>query len=322
MRPLCIYHANCADGFGAAWVVRKFFGGEVDFHPGVYQDEPPTVERNGIAIAGRQVIFVDFSYKREVMLQWAQRHGADAVLVLDHHKSAIEDMRSDGCYFIDLESFDGQKDWQRFLNNAAIDHIEGGPRIYTVFNLHKSGAGIAWDFFFPGQPRPALIDRIEDRDLWRFAYSDTRTVQAAVFSYPYDFQVWDALANADMSKLRTEGEAIERKHHKDIAELVTAFRREMIIGGHWVPVANLPYTLTSDAGHLMCQPYASPNSQGEIVTPPFAACYWDTPAGRVFSLRSIDKGVDVSEIAKHYGGGGHKNASGFRVPYPIPAELQ
>jgi oligoribonuclease NrnB/cAMP/cGMP phosphodiesterase (DHH superfamily) len=76
----------------------------------------------------------------------------------------------------------------------------------------------------------------------------------------------------------------------------------MNIGGHNVRVANLPYTLTSDAGNLM--------AQGE----PFAACYWDTPNGRVFSLRSTDDGMDVSLIAKSYGGGGHRNASGFQKP--------
>lgn len=42
--------------------------------------------------------------------------------------------------------------------------------------------------------------------------------------------------------------------------------------------------------------------------------YWDTPDGRVFSLRSTDGGMDVSEIAKGYGGSGHRNASGFKMP--------
>ena len=82
----------------------------------------------------------------------------------------------------------------------------------------------------------------------------------------------------------------------------------MVIGGQLVPVANLPYTLTSDAGHLMCvEPH-----EGSLA--PFAACYWDPPDGRVFSLRSAEGGYDVSEIAKAYGGGGHKNAAGFTMP--------
>jgi nanoRNase/pAp phosphatase (c-di-AMP/oligoRNAs hydrolase) len=76
-------------------------------------------------------------------------------------------------------------------------------------------------------------------------------------------------------------------------------------------MANLPYTLTSDAGHLLC---------GD--TYPFAGCYWDTPEGRVFSLRSRDDGADVGEIAKLYGGGGHKHASGFRVPFDQLAQFE
>lgn len=316
MKPLCIYHGNCADGFGAAWVVRRFFGGDVDFHAGVYQSPPPDM-------CGRRVIFVDFSYKREIMMQLLTGDNRpEAILLLDHHKSAVEDLKADGCYIIDMGGYEGANDWPRFLNNVAMDTIEGGPRVYTVFDMDKSGAGLAWDFFFPHEHRPCLIDRIEDRDLWRFRFPDTRPIQAAVFSYPYDFDTWDMLFKANLAVLRTEGEAIERKHHKDIAELVKAFRREMVIGGHWVPVANLPYTLTSDAGHLMCQPYASPNLQGEMVTPPFAACYWDTPEGRVFSLRSTDQGLDVSAIAKLYGGGGHRNASGFRVSYDTASTFE
>ena len=48
---------------------------------------------------------------------------------------------------------------------------------------------------------------------------------------------------------------------------------------------------------------------------PFAACYLDTADSRVFSLRSRrEGGVDVAKIAESYGGGGHRNAAGFRVP--------
>jgi len=86
-----------------------------------------------------------------------------------------------------------------------------------------------------------------------------------------------------------------------VAELVGVCKRRMVIGGHDVPVASLPYTLTSDAGALM--------AQGE----PFAACYWDTTEHRNFSLRATDEGLDVADIAAQYGGGGHAKASGFRV---------
>ncbi len=301
LNPLCIYHANCADGFGAAWVVRKYFGPDgVDFHPGVYGEAPPDVK-------GRDVILVDFSYKRDVLI--AMGKVARSILVLDHHKSAAEDLAQDavggGNRFVDLARYTGTVGWARFQDNVYQDNCEGAPyaRCYSMFDMERSGAGIAWDFFFPGSPRPALLNHIEDRDLWRFRLPLTREIQAAVFSFPYDFAVWDALAAGGVDALAHDGAAIERKHHKDVAELVGVLQRRMLIGGHVVPAANLPYTLTSDAGNLM--------AQGQ----PFAACYWDTPDGRVFSLRSTAEGLDVSEIAAQYGGGGHRNAAGFRVGF-------
>lgn len=316
MNPLCIYHGNCADGFGAAWVVRRFFGDKVDFHPGVYQTAPPKIE------PGRIVIFVDFSYKRDVMLRILQEQRPEAVLLLDHHKSAVEDLKADGCYIIDMGAYQGAKTWARFNENVMLDGMEGGPRIYTIFDMERSGAGLTWDFFFPDQKRPRLIDHIEDRDIWRFALPGTREIQANIFSYPYDFKVWDRLMESDLESLAVEGRAIERKHHKDIAELVQVVTRPMQIGGHVVPVANLPYTLTSDAGHLLCSVPDPNGPPGTFVEYPFAGCYWDTPEGRVFSLRSREGGVDVSEIAKQFGGGGHKNAAGFRVSFDVAATFE
>lgn len=272
MKPLCIYHGNCADGFGSAWVVRKFYGADgVDFHAGIYGNPPPDV-------TGRDVILVDFSYKRPVLADMAKV--ANSIKILDHHKTAEEDL-------------------YRLWEDPEFD----GTAVEVFFDMSRSGAGLTWDHYFPTEPRPLLINHLEDRDLWRFALEGTREIQASVFSYPYDFEVWDKLMAMDTAALRAEGVAIERKHHKDVAELVSVTKRMMKIGGYVVPVANVPYTLASDAGHLMA------------VDAPFAACYWDTPEGRVFSLRSREDGADVSEIAKLYGGGGHKHASGFRVGY-------
>lgn len=259
---ICIYHGNCADGFGAAWAVRKAIP-SAEFFPATYQEPPPDV-------TGKDVVMVDFSYKRPVLLDMASV--ANSIVILDHHKSAAEDL-------IDLPG-----------------------NVIAIFDMERSGARMAWDHFFPADEPPKLIEHIEDRDLWRFALPGTREIQANVFSYPYDFDVWDELMATDPDKLRIEGAAIERKHHKDIQELLKVTQRRMVIGGFDVPVANLPYTLSSDAGHEM--------AKGE----PFAACYWDTPDGRVFSLRSAPEGQDVSAIAKQYGGGGHRAAAGFKVP--------
>lgn len=286
-KTLCIYHGNCADGFGAAWAVRKAFDpNRIEFHAGVYQTPPPDV-------TGRNVLLVDFSYKRPVLEEMAK--SARSILVLDHHKTAAED----------LAGLVAPSSWDNHLDNVAQDIMENaGTQLYAVFDMNRSGAGIAWDFFHD-TPRPKLIDHIEDRDLWRFRLEGTREIQAALFSYPYDFTVWEAFMSLDdLDRLHCEGAAIERKHFKDIAELLKVCQRRMVIGGIDVPVASLPYTLTSDAGHKMATEHPSK----------IGVCYWDTERGRVFSLRSTDDGPDVSKIAKQYGGGGHAHAAGFEVP--------
>lgn len=110
-----------------------------------------------------------------------------------------------------------------------------------------------------------------------------------------------------------EGHAITRKNDKDIKELLTATKQKMCIGGHWVWAANLPYTMSSEAGHLLCMEAMYPMGSGELNEhPPFGATYYDVADGRIFSLRSVGD-FDVSAIAKKYGGGGHKNAAGFKL---------
>jgi len=262
-RPLCIYHGHCADGFASAWVVRKAFLGQVDFHAGFYGDDPPDV-------LGRDVFLVDFSYPRMVLE--AMVAVADSVTILDHHVTAAADL------------------------NAL-------PGAITRFDLDHSGCMITWQYFFGGQPPPALLYHIEDRDLWRFGIDCTREILAGLFSYPYDFDLYDYwMADpTHLDSLVIDGAAILRKTRRDLDELLPQLARPMWIGGHEVPAVNLPPTMASEA--------AGELAQGK----PFAACYWDGPIGRTFSLRSDASGWDVSLIARRYGGGGHRHAAGFRV---------
>lgn len=290
MKPLCIYHGNCADGFTAAWTVHRAFGAEVDFHAGVHQNPPPSV-------SGRDVIMVDFSYKRDVLHDMAAK--ASTLVILDHHKTAQDDLKDLPPPLGGPYSPEAMLNWQRDCNAPAS--------IHALFDMERSGAQIAWDYLMPGQARPNLVEYVGDHDLWRFKLPLSREVNAFIFAHEYTFRNWDYLDAATRDHMGVQhvahmGGAIELKHHKDVAELVGVLKRRMVIGGCRVPVANVPYTLASDAGHLM--------AKGE----PFAACYWDTPEGRVFSLRSTDGGEDVSAIAEIYGGGGHIRASGFRMP--------
>ncbi|MER2537666.1 MAG: hypothetical protein ABTQ26_00340 [Azonexus sp.] len=262
-KPLCIYHHACSDGFAAAWVVRKFFGdGNVDFHPGIYGEAPPDV-------TGRTVILVDFSYKRDVLLALSEQ--AESVLILDHHKTAQDDL-------VDLPA-----------------------NVRTEFDMDRSGAMITWDVFFPDQNRPLLFDYIQDRDLWQFKLPSTRAVTAALYSYPFDFIIWDVFIEAGVRGLINDGLAINRKQRTDVDAIVRDATRWVFFGATAVPVANVPWMYASDVG-------------GELaIGVPFAGTYYDDAEGRRWSLRSSPDGADVSAIAQAFGGGGHQHAAGFRM---------
>ena len=89
---LCIYHGNCADGFGAAWAVRKRFP-QAEFYAGTYQDAPPDVTGRDVVLVEHRVEHVAFPCHRAAA---PQTHVDDVVavflqvfdcaLVVIHHK--------------------------------------------------------------------------------------------------------------------------------------------------------------------------------------------------------------------------------------------
>lgn len=259
MKRYVLYHANCCDGFGAALVARRWAGADGVFIPCVYGDPLPAIED------GAQVAIVDFSFPREVLLALAAR--VKSLLVLDHHKTAQEE-------------------------------LAGLP--FVVFDMNKSGAMLAWESFHT-EAAPALIRYIQDRDLWRFALPKSREINAALRSYPFDFQVWARFFNG-VERLAPEGAAILRAVDQQVAAMCKE-AVEMVIGGHAVPCVNATVNF-SEVGDELCR--QSPER-------PFSAHYFDRADGkRQFGLRSRGE-FDVSAVAKLYGGGGHKGAAGFVI---------
>jgi len=286
-RTICIFHGNCADGFVAAWVVWKWANDnnrEVEFIAAQYQQPPPDV-------AGARVIIVDFSYKENELVAMVEQ--AAHVLLIDHHKTARAEI-------------------ERAM--ARMTPVQA-DRFMVVFSLDRSGAGLTWDHFFAGEPRLKLVDHVEDRDLWRFGLEGSREIHSVLRSHADDFEVVEKLSreiesNAGRMLVIRQGEAIDRAHLKHVKDAIASFSYRAVIAGHEVPVLNANYHMASDAGNLM--------AEGE----PFAACYIDGPKGRGYSLRSKDTGLDVSEIAKLFGGGGHARAAGFTVPHGTGVALR
>lgn len=278
---IIIYHANCADGFTAAWIAEGVLSqdGEVLMIPAQYGEDPPYDYITG----NDNVYILDFSYPYAAMRKICDI--SNMVVLLDHHKTAIENLAGFKAY------------------NAVI-----------VLDPSKSGAGITWEWFFPEQRMPDLVARVQDRDLWVFAFDDSKDVNEAIFSRHYSLEAWDEMAKMPIEDLAEEGSTITRKKDKDIEEFIMSHMMEIYIGDFKVPACNLPYFYASECGHKLLQIF--PNA-------PFSAVFYQDPKGLRVSLRSTDSREDVSLIAKKFGGGGHRNAAGFviywanlEIPYP------
>nr|HQV12825.1 hypothetical protein [Nitrospira sp.] len=57
---LILYHAECADGFGAAWAIWRRYPG-AEYRPVKHGEAPPA------NLAGHHIVMVDFSYNRATL---------------------------------------------------------------------------------------------------------------------------------------------------------------------------------------------------------------------------------------------------------------
>ena len=272
MKPLVIYHKDCFDGITAAWIADRYFKMNPalidwipEFIPATYGDKPPNVK-------GKDVFILDFSYPYDVLVEVAR--ASQSILVLDHHKTAQQD-------------------------------LQGLP--YAIFDMNKSGAGMAWDWFFVGSPRPPLITVIEDRDLWRFSLPYTREAMAWIATVPHDLKSWDDLMGDSLEKIIERGKSI-MKYIEAYGIKAREHRRVETIAGFQVPTMNIPYMNCSEHLHALMNYY-----DRLMLTYDFVASYFLRGDNKwQFSLRSRGD-FDVSEIAKQFGGGGHRNSAGFTV---------
>lgn len=280
MPSTVVYHANCPDGFCAAWLFSKVLP-KATFVPANYGDPLPEVKND------HDFYVVDFSYPRSLLFDLAER--ANKVVVLDHHKTA----------------------------EAALWGL-AHPRLEVTFDMQKSGARLAWEwlqkgdiyrgilyseFWLDEETPPKLVRYTEDRDLWRHELPHTHEVNACLRSYPQDFDEWDILNGCLIDDLAREGATILRYRRQRIEEMKS--QAVMYSLGGW----NVPF--------VNC---AIKDIQSEVageLADPFAVCWYQMNDGRYsYSLRSSGD-FDVSAIARQFGGGGHKNAAGFESNNPV-----
>jgi len=282
-----LYHKNCSDGFGAAWVIHKMCP-DIEAIPVSYGDEvPPAAVAEDVDL----LIIVDFTFPRAVMRELGVRTSEQRprLIVIDHHKTALE-------------------------NCADLPFSDRG--VLCWLDQEHSGAVLTWDFLVSsesGQRRrtPWLLLYIEDRDLWAFNLALSKEINAAIYAESQDFAVWDQLAEAmehpdRLREIAASGQGILLVQAKEVERaLQNAGAVRIPHGSGWwtVPCVN-SRNHQSEIGHALCKRFETL----------FAAVYWDCLEGdhlvRRWSLRG-DGGVDCAGIARSMGGGGHQNAAGF-----------
>lgn len=295
-RPdIMIYHADCADGFGAAWAAWMRWGSAIEYVPCSYGQNPPDVR-------GKHVLIGDFSFKRAQLD--AMLTEAASVVILDHHKTAEAELAP---FVVDCGGMDLGTDMvPGMLRDLARSHR---PPCIASFNMERSGAVMTWLFCNPGATVPQLLLLIEDRDLWRFNCADTKPFGLWLRSFDFDFDQWELIAQElndgrDSARIMSEAHAMQRFFDRKVEE-IAALSRHGFVGGFEVPICNCPPMFASEVGHYLLTRYPAA---------PFVACYSDQGKARGWSLRSEDSRQDVSEVARKFGGGGHRNAAGFGAP--------
>ena len=315
MKPLVIYHANCADGFGAAFAAWLKFGDAAEYKPCAYgaRDFSHPFDIREI-VDGRDVYILDFSFPRPVMDQIFT--DAARVVWLDHHKTAFE------MWYQDVGLYESIMD-ERPMSDACMwcDSMH-----HITLDDGKSGSYLAWEYFHPDTGVPLLIKHIDDYDRWQFKISRTKEINKALWSHtPWSFEQWKqeflpiAMGGiratfeqtARYSALRDEGAAILRAHNQNVQSVVKGAARKCFlntapISGAGLPglAANCPPHLTSDVGHELA-----------VQSGTFGLCWCLSQEGMTAkcSLRS-NGDYDVSVIAEAFDGGGHLNSAGFEVP--------
>jgi len=288
-----IFHNPCPDGMTSALIVDKYMEMQSKNKLSTLMDFPSTVPviRYGVTyypanynryppdVTGKNVLMVDFSYRKNKILKMIEQ--SNKLLIVDHHKSAEKE----------------------------LDII---PDKHKIFDMTRSGAALAWLYFFPKEPMPLLIQYVEDRDIWKKALKDTDAFSTWFSTVPMIFKEYSKYLDNKLllTMIQTKGLIYQELNKYKIDQTCKyIFPKFCKIRGNYYFVGYININdpmLKSDVGNKALDIYKYLD---------FSAVYSisDYTNSTNFSLRSTDNHVDVSSVAFKLGGGGHRNASGVRV---------
>jgi len=285
-QPLVIYHGRkCPDGFASALAAWLFYEGNAEFLPLDHGDIKSVDDLP--ELSGRAVYILDFSFSPELMRGIDER--AAKLVMLDHHKSAAEKLTGFAC-------------------RCGVVH----------FDMDKSGARLAWEFFHPVAPVPDLVRFVEDRDIWTWHYPESAGFLAALDMEPFDFARWAEIAAfspAQLTDFMARGQAMDEKFKKLVTDMAEG-AQPVSFNGQSGLMVNVPGVFHSLIGNMLSEKSGTFALMGHV----------GKSGGVKVGLRS-QRSFDCIPLAESMGGGGHAQACGFkmgteRLPELLSGEFQ
>jgi oligoribonuclease NrnB/cAMP/cGMP phosphodiesterase (DHH superfamily) len=181
-------------------------------------------------------------------------------------------------------------------HKTAIDKHEnkGNTPLDGIRRNGVAACELTWEYFFGIHNMPMIVSLLGDYDTWTLAGIKLYDTRPASEMWP----LWFANANGESERLRQDGLVVntyQAKQNKGIVETLSFF---VDFEGFKVVACN-----TSNRSSMV---FDSVDESKYDIMAPFA---YDGKRWTVSLYTKKD--IDVSEIAKKYGGGGHKQAAGF-----------
>ena len=215
-RVTVFYHAECLDGYGAAWSAWKSLGDKAQYQAVRHQMPMPEFPAGGV------LYILDFCYPIKQLVDAAQK--ASKVIVLDHHISA-------------QQAF---KDYQ----GDIPENLE------VFFDMQQSGCMIAWHYFQGDIEPPILLQHIEDHDLWRHQLRHTEEIMKALFlRRPISFAAFEQI---QLDVLYYEGKILLKQHRQMVKALLNS-RHAIKLNNTLGLAVNAPGAFSSDLGHALAK---------------------------------------------------------------------
>lgn len=294
-----IYHKQCFDGFTSLFIA--YLAGAINKDTNIYPYVPSATSVPA-GISGKDVLIVDVAYKIEILREIIDV--AKSVTFIDHHISIRDDV-------------------QRFIDENMAEYRKT-KYIKIIYDEHMCGATLTWKFLFGDNTIPLFIKYIEDNDIGAWKYDKTKpfifALQSSYVMTPSlpNLEHWKTLLNKyHVFKMYQDGLVISNYHNTILNDNSRRYSLELFpseaiykqFSDHFTKKGQYRVAVFCGMG---CPSVTSMGMKLlETVDCDFVMI-WTLNIDRkeyVVAMRSRE--VDISKIAKLFGGGGHKLAGAF-----------